>query len=125
VDKDLGFVFWLGQSLDNAGYQALPAKSIGDATALLGQVNLEVDLLIVSPSLEGAYAFAESLRRFQGHLKVIAVVDELEVPSCVFPEADASESRPLDKVSRIQWLQTIQRVLEPVAFTFKVPASPR
>jgi hypothetical protein len=115
VDTDLGFVFWLGQALDNAGYQALPAKSIGDATALLGELNLEIDLLIVSPFLEGARAFADTLRRSQGHLKLIALIDEWEERSFAFPEADASEYRPLnnDEVSRIQWLQTIEGVFEP------------
>src|SRR5882724_4454329 len=56
VDRDLGFVFWLGRALDDAGYQALPAKGIGDATELLGHMNLEIDLLIVSPSMPGARA---------------------------------------------------------------------
>jgi hypothetical protein len=114
VDRDLGFVFWLGQALDDAGYQALPAKSIGDATELLGQLNLEIDLLIVGLSVLGAREFADAVRRFQGHLKVIAVVDEWEEPSSPFRGADASERRPLnpDNASRLQWLRTIHGVFE-------------
>jgi hypothetical protein len=124
VDRDLGFVFWLGQALDNAGYRALPAKSIGDAATLLGQMNLEIDLLIVSLFLEGAAEFADALRRFQGHLKVIAVIGEWEEPSSALRGADASERRPLSlgDVSRIQWLRTIQRVLEPPGSTLAATA---
>jgi hypothetical protein len=114
VDRDLGFVFWLGRALHGAGYQALPAKSIGDATTLLGQLNLAIDLLIVDPSLDGARGFAHALHRFQGNLKVIAVVDEREEPSSAFPGADASERRPVnpDDTSRTRWLGTIRLVFE-------------
>ena len=124
MDRDLGFVFWLGQTLDDAGYQALPAKSIRDATALLGQLNLEIDLLIVNPSLDDARGFADALRRFQGHLKVIAVIGEWEGPSSAFPGADALEYKPLnqDNVSRAQWLQTIQFVFEPPDTTLSATA---
>lgn len=124
MDRELGFVFWLGHVLDDAGYQALPAKSIKDATALLGQLNLEIDLLIVSPSLDGARGFADALRRFQGHLKVIAVVDEGEDPGSVSWGADAAERRPLnpDNASRAQWLRTVQRVLGPPGGTLSATA---
>jgi hypothetical protein len=71
VDPELGFVFWLGQALDRAGYQALPAKSCEDAAELLKQLNVEIDLLIVGHSLAGAGAFADALRHAQGHLSCL------------------------------------------------------
>ena len=115
ADTDLGFVWWLGQALHNAGYLALPAKSIEDATALLTQLNLEIDLLIVSYSFEGASAFADNVRRVQGHLRVIAVIDAGDEAGSPFPGADTTEVKPLnaDHRSVLQWLQTIDRVLEP------------
>jgi hypothetical protein len=114
VDRDLGFVFWLGQVLDNAGYYALPAKSIADASALLDHFKLEIDLLIVNQSSEGADGFVDALRRQQGHLKVIAVIDESGEPSSDTLEADVSRFKPLnaDRVSGMRWLQMIQSVLE-------------
>ena len=114
MDRDPAFVFWLGQVLDDAGHLPLPAKSIGGASALLDQLNLEIDLLIMDRSLEGASAFADTLRRSQGHLKVIAVIDEGEEPISAFTEVDASECRPTnpDEVSRKRWLQTIKRVFD-------------
>ena len=97
MDRDPAFVFWLGQVLDDAGHLPLPAKSIGGASALLDQLNLEIDLLIMDRSLEGAPAFADTLRRSQGHLKVIAVIDEGEEPISAFThynETPDSEEPP-------------------------------
>src|ERR1700681_144903 len=91
VDPELGFVFWLGQALDRAGYQALPARNCEDATELLKQLNVEIHLLIVGHSVMGAAAFAEALRHSQGHLKVIAVIGDGEEPVSPFPGADASQ----------------------------------
>ncbi|HKE24889.1 MAG TPA: hypothetical protein VKB88_21150 [Bryobacteraceae bacterium] len=38
IDGDLGFVFWLGKLLADAGYQALPAKGFSEANALLDEM---------------------------------------------------------------------------------------
>jgi hypothetical protein len=112
VDRELGFVFWLGQALDRAGYQALPAKSCEDAAELLKQLNVEIHLLIVGYCLAGAGAFADALRRSQGHLKVIAVIGEGEQPGSPFPGADASQLMlsAVDEGSEAEWLETIEAI---------------
>ena len=113
VDRELGFVFWLGQALDRAGYEALPAKSCEDATALLNQLNVGIDLLIVGSSTAGARAFSVALRRSQRDLKVIVAVGDPEEPSTAFPGADASMLKfsYLDETSKVEWLETIEAVL--------------
>jgi hypothetical protein len=108
VDRELGFVFWLGQALDRAGYQALPAKSCEDAAELLKQLNVEIHLLIVGHSLEGAGAFADSLRRSQGHLKVIDVIGDGEEPGPEFLGSDAPQFM-LSAVDECNWRQGINR----------------
>ena len=112
VDPELGFVFWLGQALDRAGYQALPAKSCEDAAELLKQLNVEIDLLIVGHSLAGACAFADDLRHSQGHLKVISVIGDGDEPSVAFPGADASQFMlsGVDEASETEWLETIEGI---------------
>ena len=112
VDRELGFVFWLGQALDRAGYQALPAKSCEDATELLKQLNVEIHLLIVGHSLDGAGAFAGALRRSQKQLKVIAVIGDEEEPGSAFSEADASQFMlsGVDEGSETEWLETIEGI---------------
>ena len=113
VDRELGFVFWLGQALDRAGYQALPAKSCEDAAELLQQLKVEIHLLIMGHSLAGAAAFADDLRRSQGHLKVIAVIDEGEEPISAFPGADATRFMlsGVGEASETEWLETIEDIL--------------
>ena len=115
VDRELGFVFWLGQALDRAGYQALPAKSCEDAAELLNQLNVEIDLLIVGHSLPGASAFADELRRSQGYLRVIAVIGDGEEPSSPFPGANASQPMlsGVDEASETEWLEAIEGVFCP------------
>jgi DNA-binding NtrC family response regulator len=110
IDRELGFVFWLGQALDRAGYQALPAKSCEDAAELLKQLNVEIHLLIIGQSLAGACAFADALRLSQGHLKVIAVIGEGEERSSEFPGADATQFMlsAVDEASEREWLKTIE-----------------
>jgi DNA-binding response OmpR family regulator len=79
VDNDLGFVFWLGQALDAAGYDTLPAKGVAEAVALLAELKVEVDVLILRPALRGGEEFAADLRYNQnGQLKTIALTEEDE-----------------------------------------------
>jgi len=115
LDRDLGFVFSLGRILDRAGYAALPARSVADAAALMEQFHLEIDLLILDPSLEGAVAFARKVLGAQGHLKAIAIVAGRGESSAAFPEVDASLAKPeaWDEASRAAWLDTIQQLFGP------------
>ena len=115
IDPELGFVFWLGQALDRAGYQALPAKNCEDAAELLKLLNVEIHLLIVGRSVAGAGAFAEALRHGQGHLKVIAVIGDGEEPGAPFPGANAERLMlsDVDETSEIEWLETIEDVFCP------------
>lgn len=70
LDDDLGFSFWLGQTLTAPHCETLPAKSVAEATALIGQFKLKIDFLIMNPAVPGALAFTRALRRKQKHLRV-------------------------------------------------------
>jgi DNA-binding response OmpR family regulator len=76
LDNDLGFSFWLGQSLTAPHCRALPAKSVAEAVALIGQFKLKIDFLIMNPAVPGANDFTRALRREQRHLRVAALVPE-------------------------------------------------
>jgi hypothetical protein len=101
--------------LDEAGYQALPAKSCEAATDLLNQLNVEIDLLILGNSCAGARTFAETLRQSHRNLKVIAAFGDWEEPSPAFLRADAARDRfsSRDETSRLEWLETIEAILSP------------
>jgi DNA-binding response OmpR family regulator len=76
LDDDLGFVFWLGQTLDAAGYDSLPAKGVPEAIELLAQFRLRIDVLIARCTLPHVAEFANALRSFEGeHLSTIALLD--------------------------------------------------
>ena len=106
-------MFWLGHLLDSAGYQALPAKSVADARALLDRLKVEVDLLIVGHSLEGTGHFVENLRRTQNEVPVTYLYGESEKPrSC--PGADVWVCKPSrhDQMSAAVWLEMVQDILK-------------
>jgi DNA-binding response OmpR family regulator len=73
VENDLGFIFWLGGALVSSGYQPWPACSVSDATELIEKAALQIDLLIVDPSVPGLSKLIAILRRSQAELKLIAL----------------------------------------------------
>jgi hypothetical protein len=73
VDGQLGFVFWLGQALDRAGFVCWPAKSVADARALFRQMGVEIGLLLIDTSMAGASSLSHEVLELQGHLRVIGL----------------------------------------------------
>ena len=114
VDDDLGFAFWLGQALDRAGFETWPARSVVAAQSLLAEVNLPVDLLVITSSLPWAPVLATHLGRTRADFKVIAVCDEPGDVVQSFPKVSAVRQKPqtIDAAARIEWVQFIKGVLE-------------
>jgi DNA-binding NtrC family response regulator len=112
VDCDLGFVFWLGQILDRAGYEAFPARSVPDALKLITELHLSVSLMIVDYSLSGAANLIATMRRAQKSLKIMALVEDDSGPTP--PEADAQYRKPR-KINEVpteaEMLHIIRRLL--------------
>ncbi len=113
IDSDLGFTFWLGQLLDQAGYEAFPAKSVADAIQLLDQLKFQINLLVMNPALEGAASFAAVLRQSQPHIKMVAVHEPEFLGR--WPEMDASHPKThrSDEAARGEWLDFIRMFCRP------------
>jgi CheY-like chemotaxis protein len=113
VDPDLGFLLWLGQLLVGAGYVGLPAQTVREATALIGKLNLIIDLLIIDPTVAGAAEFVRSMRREQGHVRVIAVITSMTELDVGIRGVDAVRPGPTeaDDLEASEWLRTIQHLL--------------
>ncbi len=113
VDSDLGFTFWLGQLLDQAGYEAFPAKSVADAIQLLDQLKFQIDLLVLNPAVAGAVSFAAVLRHAHPQIKIVAVHD----PELAGDWSEMDASRPkahrTDDVARNEWLSFIRSFCRP------------
>jgi DNA-binding NtrC family response regulator len=114
VDDDLGFAFWLGQALDQAGYETWPARSVTAAKSLLAEVRLAVDLLVISASASRAHALVTYLGRSKPDFKVIAVYDELSDRIKPFPKASAIHQKPetIDTAAKLEWVRLVTGVLE-------------
>jgi DNA-binding NtrC family response regulator len=113
TDKDLGFVFWLGQALDAAGYQAFPARGVADATVLIDEWKLTVDVLVINAALEGVPEFIDKLRQSRPALKVISILPENGNQPARLPGAFAEQRKPASATddARTEWLRTIQGAL--------------
>lgn len=76
ADRDLGFVFWLAQRLNQLGHHALPAMSIDHAETMAEQ--FEFSILVIDPSLPDSSAFLEGLRRTRRRVKVLPLPSNSE-----------------------------------------------
>ena len=113
VDRDLGFVFWLGRALDDAGYEAIPARGVPDAIQLLHELHAVVDLLIVDAALPGAADLVRSLRRSARTIRVMSLVESRDETPASTLRSDAVRPKPehADEISRLEWVDAIGRVL--------------
>jgi len=111
VDEDLGFVFWLGRLLNDAGFQVWPARSSADAAELLRELNTDIDLLIINPNSRGAQDFIEERRR-AGSVKTIAIqTPDEETASLPGIDADLVKPRQPDELSEFEWVTLVRRLL--------------
>jgi ActR/RegA family two-component response regulator len=110
VDSDLGFVFWLGQALDAAGFQAVPAKNVADAVSLITEHHVSVNLVIFNAAFANAVPLLSALQ--SSTVKFIAVVPE-GVDQGSLPGVDAIRQKPgkLNQHSRREWVNFIQNVI--------------
>ena len=113
VDSDLSFGFWLARGLDQAGYQAYPSKSVADAIAMVGELRLEIDLLILNAALADSAEWIETLRRSSEHLRVIALIgDQPRLPG-IAARVDLCCRKPdqHDDARRRDWIAHAQELL--------------
>ncbi len=112
VDQNLGFVFWLGQLLQTAGFAAFPARSVSDAGVVLVEFALAVDVLILNLCLPGAADFIARLRRSQEHLKVIAIAKRGQaLEPRLQVDSSCAEPQRIDEAAQLEWMTTVQGML--------------
>src|SRR5690348_12095073 len=94
LDDNLGFVCWLGKTLADAGYQAVPATQITEALTLIASSDLTIGVLIVNPAAQGAKEFIETLRGDRDDLRVIAAVEDPAAEHVTVTEVDGVGRKP-------------------------------
>jgi DNA-binding response OmpR family regulator len=117
VDSDVGFVFWLGQGLDQNRYAVVPAASVPNARTLLDELGITVDLVIVNPTLPDAAKLVETLRGRNPRLKVVLVADDATAEPAQIPSFDLQCQKPevIDDSARQDLIAKIRKVLPPFA----------
>ena len=115
VDSDLGFVFWLGQALDAAGYNAIPALNVPSAEELIHNHKLSLDTLVIDPFLPDAFPFISRHRQSVPKLNVVAAIPEDWGTFPHLPDVDAILRKPqrLNGIALFQWLNLIQSFFSP------------
>ncbi|HEY1185240.1 MAG TPA: response regulator [Bryobacteraceae bacterium] len=110
VDRDLGFVFWLGQILDAAGYVAVPAKGVADAAEIVVKLRLSVDILITPMAEHGLHEFVEKLRCSSPDLHVVALANEEDPAGATPPPGAVWKRKPQhrDEAAKSEWLGLIR-----------------
>jgi hypothetical protein len=113
LDADVGFVFWCGRLLTAAGYRAMAAVSVPEAITLTAELNLELDLLIVSPTISGAPGFVDRLRQTQKHVSVLAAIQSLAELEGRFLEVEAIKVKPTvgGEDEEFRWRTAVQLLL--------------
>jgi ActR/RegA family two-component response regulator len=75
IDRDLGFVFWLGQTLDAAGFAAIPARDVPNAISIITEHHLAVDVVVLNAVLANAVPLIAALQRPGHPIRFVAVGD--------------------------------------------------
>jgi DNA-binding NtrC family response regulator len=112
VDDDIGFVLWLGEMLNESGYQAIPALNSRQAMTLVKDLKLQVDVLVVNPKLRGAARTVKTLETAQPRLRVVLISDP-SAPAKTPDPKHATLERPSawEPISRPLWITRIRKVL--------------
>lgn len=113
VDDDLGFVCWLSERFNEAGYRAIPAVSARQAGYIVHQLSLQITTIVVNPALRGVRGLIKILSH-AGRLpvKIIAVCDP-QVTSSILFRADAIVERPSsgEIASPHEWFRKLLMIL--------------
>jgi DNA-binding response OmpR family regulator len=117
VDENLGFIFWLGDIVTEAGYICIPALNSMQAISLVRELKVEIDLLIVNPALPGVSEMIQTLKNAQHSFQIVSSVDRT-LDSAHGIHAEATQERAvLEPVARQKWLQRVRQSLRDVRST--------
>jgi len=94
IDNDLSFAFWIGKALDQAGYQAFPARNEADAMVLLSEIPMNPGLLVLGEGLDGVEDLAVRWRAQNKNLRIVRLFGDNEEPASPMRGVDAEFRKP-------------------------------
>jgi len=112
VDRDLGFLFWLGDVFTKAGCRVIPALDCEQAGTLMTKLRVQLTVVVVDPKLMGIDWMIQALRRSSGQFKVVTIVDaDPDVGSTIQTHFTLKRPRVGDLVSSEDWLNRAHELL--------------
>jgi hypothetical protein len=115
VDNDLGFVCWLDEIFSEAGCQVVPGLSCQRALSITKRLNLQVDVTVVKPDLEGVSQMIQALRSAHKSLKIVAIRShETHDDGAIYAAAAVERPSGWRPVSRHEWNENVWRVLREI-----------
>jgi len=112
LDPDIGFGFWLARGLDQSDYQSFPAKTVADASALLEELRIKVDLVVVNLVFPDTAELIESLRRLNEELRVVALIGEQPRLPGIAARVDLCCRKPdRTDAKRLEWIEHVEELL--------------
>jgi TonB family protein len=118
VDSDLSFGFWLARGLDHAGYQAYPSKTVADATTLVDELRIQVDLLVLNAALAESAEWIETLRGANERLRVVALIGDQPRLAGIAARVDLCCRKPdrNDDAKLSEWIEHVEELLPVTLF---------
>ncbi len=115
VDKDLGFVWWLGEILREAACDVVPALNCKQAVSITKKLEMKVDVVVVNPRLAGVSKMIQTLSDAGRPLKIVVIGDR-NVHSMRTIPSHATLQRPSgwEQISRQEWLDRVRKILRDV-----------
>jgi DNA-binding NtrC family response regulator len=114
ADEDVGFVWWLGELFNEAGYPAIPALNADQAIAFLEKSAGSIIVLVVGANFKDIDRLVQVLVRF-GSPKLVLIQDSAGQEIAGVRAAAALE-RPdgWTPISRVEWRFKIKKILNEV-----------
>jgi DNA-binding NtrC family response regulator len=76
IDRDLGFMWALAESLKMRGIATIPATSVEEAEYVLSVIRSELSVLIMNCACARVCSFARQLRKQHQYIQVIGIVSK-------------------------------------------------
>jgi hypothetical protein len=112
VDDDLGFIFWLGQHLDSAGFFSLPAKNVSDAFSILKDYKVRPGVVILNAALQGAAEIVAYVRQLPWSIKIVGLLPEDGRKDLA--DVDVLRSKPIEftRDAVLEWVRLLQTIVQ-------------
>jgi DNA-binding NtrC family response regulator len=118
VEKDFGFAFWLAEIFNEAGCHVAPALDCKQAISITTELNLRIDLVVVSPRLRRVSDMICTLQSSNRNLKIIAIRDcHVQAIRTIPVHAILQRPSGWEPISREEWLERVQKILREVHAT--------